>query len=51
MKLGIMANVNYSLTNDIAELLVIDYDKVLKNEENVDISNFENYDIRYLFIQ
>ena len=45
MKLGIMANVNYSLTNDIAELLVIDYDKVLKNEENVDISNFENYDI------
>ena len=45
MKLGIMANVNYSLTNDIAELLVIDYDKVLKNEENVDISNFENYDM------
>ena len=32
------------LTNDIAELLVIDYDKVLKNEENVDISNFENYE-------
>lgn len=45
MKLGIMANVNYPLSYDIAELLVIDYDKVLKNEENVDISNFENYDL------
>jgi len=45
MKLGIMANVNYSLSYDIAELLVIDYEKVLKNEENVDISNFEKYDL------
>ena len=45
MKLGIMANVNYSLSYDIAELVVIDYDKVLKSEENVDISNFENYDL------
>ena len=45
MKLGIMANVNYSLSYDIAELLVIDYDKVLKKEENVDISNFEQYDL------
>ena len=45
MKLGIMANVNYSLSYDIAELIVIDYDKVLKSEENVDISNFENYDL------
>ena len=45
MKLGIMANVNYSLSYDIAELLVIDYDKVLKNEESVDISNFEQYDL------
>ena len=45
MKLGIMANVNYSLSYDMAELLVIDYDKVLKTEENVDISNFENFDL------
>ena len=45
MKLGIMANVNYSLSYDIAELLVIDYEKVLKSEENVDISNFEKYDL------
>ena len=45
MKLGIMANVNYSLSYEMAELLVIDYDKVLKTEENVDISNFENYDL------
>ncbi|MDD6878965.1 MAG: translation initiation factor IF-2 [bacterium] len=45
MKLGIMANVNYSLSYDIAELLVIDYNKVLKTEENVDISNFEKYDL------
>ena len=45
MKLGIMANVNYPLSYDIAELLVIDYDKVLKTEENADISNFENVDL------
>ena len=45
MKLGIMANVNYSLSYDMAELLVIDYEKVLKSEENVDISNFEKYDL------
>lgn len=45
MKLGVMANVNYSLSYDMAELLVIDYNKVLKAEENVDISNFENYDL------
>ena len=45
MKLGIMANVNYSLSYDIAELLVIDYEKTLKNEENVDISNFEKFDL------
>ena len=45
MKLGVMANVNYSLSYDMAELLVIDYDKTLKTEENVDISNFEKYDL------
>ena len=45
MKLGIMANVNYSLSYDIAELLVIDYEKTLKREENVDISNFEKFDL------
>ena len=39
MKLGIMANVNYPLSYDIVELLVIDYDKVLKTEENADPDN------------
>ena len=45
MKLGIMANINYSLTFEICELIVIDYDKELKKAETRDISNFENYEI------
>ncbi len=43
MKLGVMANVNYPLSFEVAELLVVDYGKELTREENVDISNFENY--------
>ena len=45
MKLGIMANVNYALSFDICELIVIDYDKELKKAETRDISNFESYEI------
>ena len=45
MKLGIMANVNYSLSYEIVELLVLDYDKELKKEESKDISNFEKYEV------
>ena len=45
MKLGIMANVNYPLSYEIVELLVLDYDKELKKEESKDISNFEKYEV------
>ena len=45
MKLGVMANVNYPLSYEVAELLVIDYGKDITREENADISNFEKYEI------
>ncbi len=45
MKLGVMANVNSPLSFEIAEIVVLDYDKELKKEETKDISNFENYEI------
>ena len=45
MGLGVMANVNQSLDYDTCEVLVTDYNKILKKEETADISNFENYEI------
>ena len=45
MKLGVMANLNYSLSFEVAELVVIDYGKELKRAESSDISNFEKYEI------
>ncbi len=45
MKLGIMANLNYALSFDIAELVVIDYEKELKRADTKDISNFEKFEI------
>lgn len=45
MKLGIMANINYSLSFEVCELVVIDYGKELKAEESKDISNFEKYEV------
>ena len=45
MGLGVMASVNQSLDYDTVEVLVTDYNKVLKKEETADISNFENYEI------
>ncbi len=46
MKLGVMANLNYPLSYEVAELLVIDYGKEITKAENVDISNFENYELK-----
>lgn len=43
--LGIMANLNQNLTFDTVELVLLDYSKKLKNEESVDKSNFEHYEI------
>lgn len=45
MLLGIMTTLNNSLSFEVAEILVSDYDKVLKREESADISNFENFEI------
>ena len=43
--LGIMANLNQNLPFDTVELVLLDYSKKLKNEESVDKSNFEHYEI------
>ena len=45
MGLGVMANLNQPLAFDVCEMIVVDYDKTLKNEETADITNFENYEI------
>lgn len=44
--LGVMASVNQSIDYETCEVLVSDYNKVLKKEETADISNFENYEIQ-----
>ena len=43
--LGIMVNLNQNIDFETTEVLVSDYDKVLKREETADISNFENFEI------
>ncbi len=45
MGLGIMTTLNNSLSFEVAEILVLEYDKTLKREESADISNFENFEI------
>ena len=45
MGLGVMASLNNSLNFDTVELLALDYNKTVKKEETLDISNFENYEI------
>ena len=45
MALGIMANMNASISFDDASVLVLDYNKELKKEETNDISNFEEYEV------
>ena len=43
--LGIMANINQEINYDTCEMIIIDYDKKLKIEEQTDKSNFEEYEI------
>ena len=43
--LGIMANLNQTVEYETAEILALDYKKVLKKEETQDITNFEEYEI------
>jgi len=45
MGLGVMTTLNNSLTFEVAEILVLEYEKVLKREETADISNFESFEI------
>ena len=45
MGLGVMAGVNQSVDFDSAEVIVSEYDKVLKKEETADIANFESLEI------
>ncbi len=45
MGLGLMLNVNQPIDFENAEILVLDYGKVLKREESQDVSNFENYEV------
>ena len=46
MGLGVMANLNATVDYDTCEVLIADYDKTIKREEQTDISNFENLDIQ-----
>ncbi len=43
--LGIMATINNTVSFDTVELIALDYNKIVKKEEQADISNFENYEI------
>ena len=43
--LGIMANINTSITFEQAELVAVDYNKQLKKDETRDVTNFEEYEI------
>ncbi|NLM62926.1 MAG: translation initiation factor IF-2 [Mollicutes bacterium] len=43
--LGIVATINNNISYESAEIVAIDYNKELKREEAVDISNFEEFEI------
>ena len=43
--LGVMSTVNNKITYENAEIIVSDYNKELKKEESVDVSNFEEYEV------
>ena len=45
ISLGNMSSLNASVDYDTAEIIVAEYDKVLKKEETADITNFEAYEI------
>lgn len=43
--LGVMVNINSPISFDNAEILIADYGKELKREEQADVTNFEEYEI------
>ena len=45
MGLGVMASINASLSFDDASVLALEYNKTLKKEEALDISNFEMFEV------
>ncbi len=45
MGLGVMASINTSLSFDDAAVLALEYNKTLKKEEALDISNFEVFEV------
>ncbi len=45
MSLGVMANMNAKISFDDASVLALEYNKTLKKEEAMDISNFEMFEI------
>ena len=45
ISLGVMASLNNTISFDDAEMIVIDYNKVLKNEDTQDKINFEKLEI------
>ena len=45
MELGIMSNMNAKISYDDASVLALEFNKVLKREEQVDISNFEMFEV------
>ena len=43
--LGIMATINNSISFENAEILAMEFEKELKREETVDVTNFEEYEV------
>ena len=43
--MGLMISVNESIDFETAEVICLDYNKSIKRSENVDIVNFENYEL------
>ena len=43
--LGIMVNINSSISFDNAEIIVLDYGKELKKEETANVANFEEFEV------
>lgn len=43
--LGLMVNINSPISFENAEILIVDYNKELKREEQADVANFEEYEV------
>ncbi len=43
--LGLMVNINSSISFENAEIIVLDYDKELKKEQSTNVANFEEFEV------